>query len=178
MLEPQKGTLEVDGKLINKLNVRSWQRSIGYVPQHIFLSDDSVSANIAFGVDPKDIDQNALEKSSKIANLHQFVMEELPDQYETNIGERGIRLSGGERQRIGIARALYHNPKVLILDEATSSLDNQTEQLVMEAVNNLSKDILIILIAHRLNTVKNCDNIFFLEKGKLLKQGTFDDLKL
>ena len=178
LLEPQKGTLEVDGKLINKLNVRSWQRSIGYVPQHIFLSDDSVSANIAFGVDPKDIDQNALEKSSKIANLHQFVMEDLPDQYETNIGERGIRLSGGERQRIGIARALYHNPKVLILDEATSSLDNQTEQSVMEAVNNLSKDILIILIAHRLNTVKNCDNIFFLEKGKLLKQGTFDDLKL
>ena len=100
------------------------------------------------------------------------MIQELPNQYQTTIGERGVRLSGGERQRIGIARALYNNPKVLILDEATSSLDNQTEKVVMEAVNNLSKDILIILIAHRLNTVKNCDKIFQLEKGRILNQGT------
>lgn len=178
LLEPQKGSLEVDGITINKKNVKSWQRSIGYVPQHIFLSDDTVAANIAFGLDPEEIDNEALEKASKIANLHDFVIQELPNQYQTTIGERGVRLSGGERQRIGIARALYNNPKVLILDEATSSLDNQTEKVVMEAVNNLSKDILIILIAHRLNTVKNCDKIFQLEKGRILNQGTFQDLNL
>ena len=125
--------------------------------------------NIAFGVETKNIDQKALEKAAKIANLHNFVIEELPKQYQTTIGERGVRLSGGQRQRVGIARALYHNPKLLILDEATSALDNQTEQVVMEAVNNLGKkDITIILIAHRLNTVKNCDVIFKLKKVKLL----------
>ncbi len=178
LLEPQKGSLEVDGITINKKNVKSWQRSIGYVPQHIFLSDDTVAANIAFGLDPEEIDNDALVKASKIANLHDFVIQELPNQYQTTIGERGVRLSGGERQRIGIARALYNNPKVLILDEATSSLDNQTEKVVMEAVNNLSKDILIIIIAHRLNTVKNCDKIFHLEKGRILNQGTFQELNL
>lgn len=178
LLEPQKGTLEVDGQIINKHNVRSWQSSIGYVPQHIYLSDNTVAANIAFGIDKEDISYEAIEKASKIANLHDFVIDNLPNQYQTFIGERGVRLSGGERQRIGIARALYHNPQVLILDEATSSLDNQTEQSVMEAVNNLSKDILIILIAHRLNTVKKCDNIFLMEKGELKKQGSFEDLKL
>ena len=178
LLEPQKGTLEVDGQIINKHNVRSWQSSIGYVPQHIYLSDNTVAANIAFGIDEENINYEAIEKASKIANLHDFVIDNLPNQYQTFIGERGVRLSGGERQRIGIARALYHNPQVLILDEATSSLDNQTEQSVMEAVNNLSKDILIILIAHRLNTVKKCDNIFLMEKGELKKQGSFEDLKL
>ncbi len=176
LLEPQKGVLEVDGKIITKQNVRSWQRSIGYVPQHIFLADDTIAANIAFGEDPKDINQDMVEKVSKIANLHGFVTSELSKKYQTTIGERGVRLSGGQRQRIGIARALYHNPQVLILDEATSALDNKTEQAVMEAVNNLSKKITIILIAHRLNTVKNCDNIFKLKKGELEDQGTFDKL--
>jgi len=176
LLEAQKGTLEIDGKIITKQNSRSWQRSIGYVPQHIYLSDDTVAANIAFGVDYKNIDQAAVEKAAKIANLHDFVIEELPKKYQTTIGERGIRLSGGQRQRVGIARALYHNPQLLILDEATSALDNQTEEAVMDAVNNLSKDITIILIAHRLNTVKNCDIIFKLEKGQLKDQGSFDKL--
>ena len=176
LLEAQKGTLEVDGKVITKQNSRSWQRSIGYVPQHIYLSDNTVSANIAFGIDPKNINQKAVEKASKIANLHNFVIDELPSQYQTTIGERGVRLSGGQRQRIGIARALYHNPKVLILDEATSALDNQTEKAVMDAVNNLGKNITIILIAHRLNTVKNCDIIFKLDKGLLIDQGTFDEI--
>ena len=133
LLEPQKGTLEVDGKVITKQNSRAWQRSIGYVPQHIYLSDDTIMANIAFGVEPKEINQDMIKKVSKIANLHQFVTDELPKQYQTIIGERGVRLSGGQRQRIGIARALYHNPKVLILDEATSALDNQTEQAVIES---------------------------------------------
>ena len=168
LLEPQKGTLEIDGRVITKQNSRAWQRSIGYVPQHIYLADDTVEANIAFGVDTKDINQKAILKASKIANLHDFVMDELPKQYQTTIGERGVRLSGGQRQRIGIARALYHNPQVLILDEATSALDNQTEQAVMDAVNSLGKNITIILIAHRLNTVKNCDIIFKLKNGQLL----------
>ena len=176
LLEAQKGTLEVDGQIITKKNSRSWQRSIGYVPQHIFLSDDTIASNIAFGVEPKNIDHAAVEIASKIANLHQFVIDELPAKYQTTIGERGIRLSGGQRQRIGIARALYHDPLVLILDEATSSLDNETEKAVMDAVNNLRKEITIILIAHRLNTVKNCDTIFKLDKGQVIGVGTFDEI--
>jgi ABC-type multidrug transport system fused ATPase/permease subunit len=176
LLEPQKGILEVDNKIITQQNTRAWQRCIGYVPQHIYLSDDTVAANIAFGVDPKNILQSKVVHASKIANLHKFITDELPQQYETAIGERGVRLSGGQRQRIGIARALYHNPQVLILDEATSALDNQTEKAVMEEVNNLNKDITIIIISHRLSTVKKCDQIFFLKNGKLESQGTFDEL--
>ena len=176
LLQAQKGTLEVDGQIISKQNTRAWQRSIGYVPQQIYLSDDTVAANIAFGVDTKDINLKAVERASKIANLHEFVINELPKNYQTTIGERGVRLSGGQRQRIGIARALYHEPQILILDEATSALDNETEKVVMDAVNNIGNDITIILIAHRLNTVKNCDIIFKLEKGKVIDQGTFDKL--
>ena len=176
LLEAQKGNLEIDGKIITKKNIRSWQRNIGYVPQHIYLSDDTIESNIAFGEENKNINQEAVEKASKIANLHNFVSDELPHKYLTKIGERGVRLSGGQRQRIGIARALYHNPQVLILDEATSALDNQTEKAVMDAVNNLNKDKTIILIAHRLSTVKNCDTIFLLDKGQLLHKGKFEEL--
>jgi ATP-binding cassette, subfamily B, bacterial PglK len=176
LLEPEKGTLEVDGIHITKKNTRSWQRSIGYVPQHIYLSDSTVAANIAFGVEPNDINQDMVERCAKIANLDDFIVHELPKKYQTIIGERGVRLSGGQRQRIGIARALYHSPQVLILDEATSALDNQTEQVVMNAVNNLGKDITIILIAHRLNTVKKCDIIFKFEKGQLIAQGNFEEI--
>lgn len=176
LLEAQKGTLEVDGQIISKKNLRTWQRSIGYVPQQIYLADDTVAANIAFGKDPKDIDQERIEKVSKIANLHNFVVNELPIKYQTTIGERGIRLSGGQKQRIGIARALYHNPQVLVLDEATSALDNETEQVVMEAINNIRKNITIILIAHRLNTVKNCDIIFKIDKGRIVNKGTYSEL--
>ena len=169
LLEAQKGTLEVDGTIITKHNVRSWQRLIGYVPQQIYISDDTVAANIAFCIEPKEIDHEAVQKSAKIANIHNFVIDELPKQYQTTIGDRGIRLSGGQRQRIGLARALYHNPEVIILDEATSALDNQTEKTVIEAINNLSKNLTIIQISHRLNTLKNCDVIFKLEKGQLIK---------
>ena len=173
LLMAQEGELEVDGEVITYENLRSWQRSIGYVPQQIFLSDDSVAANIAFGKNPKEINQADLEEASKIANLHNFVIDEMPNQYQTIIGERGVRLSGGQRQRIGIARALYNKPQVLILDEATNALDNQTEDAVMDAINNISKDITLIMIAHRLKTVKNCDIIFKFKDGKLLDYGPY-----
>ena len=163
MLEAKKGTLEVDGKIITKNNRRDWQQSIGYVPQNIYLSDDTIAANIAFGTEYKDIDQEAVERAAKIANIHNFIINELDQKYQTTIGERGVRLSGGQRQRIGIARALYHNPQVLILDEATSALDNLTEQAVMDEVYNFEKKMTIILIAHRLSTVERCDNIFILK---------------
>jgi len=176
LLEPQEGTLKIDGQPITATNRRQWQQAIGYVPQHIYLADDSVAANIAFGVNTKDIDQQAVERAGKIANLHEFVINDLPQGYATTVGERGVRLSGGQRQRIGIARALYHNPQVLILDEATSALDNLTEQAVMEAVNNLGHDITIILIAHRLSTVRQCDQIYLLERGEVKASGNYDEL--
>ncbi len=177
LLESQQGTLCVDGQGINSTNIRQWQKMIGYVPQQIYLADDTVASNIAFGVDKKDINQDAVTRAAKIANLHDFLMHDLPDGYETKVGERGVRLSGGQRQRIGIARALYHNPQVLILDEATSALDNLTELAVMEAINKLRHDITIILIAHRLSTVKECDQIYLLDKGQVIAQGDYDYLR-
>jgi ABC-type bacteriocin/lantibiotic exporter with double-glycine peptidase domain len=137
LLEATSGSLEVDGKIITKKNVKSWQSFIGYVPQDIYLSDDRIDANIAFGLDYKDINQAAVENACKIANIHEFIINELPEKYKTKVGERGVRLSGGQRQRIGIARALYKNPKLLVLDEATSALDKETERAVIDAVNNI-----------------------------------------
>ena len=176
ILTPQDGTLLVDGKIINNNNLRSWQNSIGYLPQIIYLSDDTIAKNIAFGLNSEEINQEALERAAKIANLHNFITTELPEKYNTTVGERGIRLSGGQRQRIGIARALYHNPKILILDEATSALDNDTEKAVMDAINNLGNDITIILIAHRLTTIKKCDEIIKIEKGSIIAKGKFEEL--
>jgi len=177
LLEPQQGSIFVDDKIIDVSSRRQWQKSIGYVPQQIYLADDSVAANIAFGLESSEIDQSAVEHAAMIANLHDFVVEELPQGYDSIIGERGVRLSGGQRQRIGIARSLYHNPQVLILDEATSALDNLTELAVMEAVNNLSHEITIILIAHRLSTVRQCDQIYLLKAGQIIAKGTYDQLK-
>jgi ABC-type multidrug transport system fused ATPase/permease subunit len=174
LLTPDTGTLKVDGIQITAENLRAWQNALGYVPQQIFLVDDSVAANIAFGVPPEKVDMLAVERAARVANLHDFVISELPAGYQTYVGERGVRLSGGQRQRIGIARALYHDPEVLILDEATSALDNLTERAVMEAVHNLSHEKTIIMIAHRLTTVKACDTILMVEKGKLLAQGPYD----
>ena len=176
LLSPKEGTLEIDDTIINKNNLTSWQSIIGYVPQQIFLTDQSISANIAFGVDSNLIDHEAVEYASKIANLHNFVINELKDKYNTIIGERGIRLSGGQRQRIGIARALYHKPKVLILDEATNALDSLTEQAVMDAVYNLGNKITIILIAHRLSTIKKCDQVFLIDQGKVIASGDYNEL--
>lgn len=176
LLEAQRGDIEIDGKILTKYNQRAWQRSVGYVPQHIFLADDTVAANIAFGIDPKNIDKKAIENAAKIANLHEFVINELPKQYETVIGERGVRLSGGQRQRIGLARALYLKPRILVLDEATSALDNITEQKVMNEINQLQKNITIIIIAHRLSTLRECDSIILMDKGEIKKKGTYDEL--
>jgi ABC-type multidrug transport system fused ATPase/permease subunit len=175
LLEPQQGEVRVDGTPIRD-KVRAWQQAIGYVPQHIFLVDDTVAANIAFGLPPHKIDMCAVERASRYAELHAFVTDELPKGYETLIGERGVRLSGGQRQRIAIARALYHDPDMLVLDEATSSLDNVTERAIMDALHNLAHVKTIVLIAHRLSTVQACDRIFFLVRGRLEAVGTFDEL--
>jgi ABC-type multidrug transport system fused ATPase/permease subunit len=176
LLEAQKGNLKVDGEIISKKNSKAWQRSLGYVPQHIFLSDDTIATNIAFGIKENQVNQHHIERAAKIANLHDYIINELPEGYLTKVGERGIKLSGGQRQRIGIARAMYRNPQVLIFDEATSALDIDTEKAVMDAVIKLKKDITIILIAHRLNTIKNCDLIFKFEKGEIINQGKFNEL--
>ena len=176
LLEAQKGALEVDGKIINNENRTAWQSLIGYVPQQIYLADTSVSENIAFGLDVEEINHENVERAAKIANLHEFIINELPSKYQTVIGERGVRLSGGQRQRIGIARALYHKPKLLIFDEATSALDNTTERSVMEAMYNEDYKTTKILIAHRLSTVKKCDKIFLFDKGELKHEGNYQDL--
>ena len=159
LLHPNSGTLSVDDVIITKDNAANWQRAIGYVPQHIYLSDASIAENIAFGIPRKLIDMPAVEQAARTAQIHDFVSKELGQGYETLVGERGIRLSGGQRQRIGIARALYHNPSVLLMDEATSALDSQTEVAVNEAIRNLSGKKTIIVIAHKQESLKYCQNI-------------------
>jgi ATP-binding cassette, subfamily B, bacterial PglK len=176
LLSPAAGNMFVDGVKITPENVRQWQRSIGYVPQHIFLADETIAANIAFGMKLKEIDRDSVIRAAKMANLHEFITTRLPEGYDTEVGERGVRLSGGQRQRIGIARALYHDPDVLILDEATSALDNQTEKAVMEAVDKLANQKTIVLIAHRLSTVRQCDRIYMLSDGKVAAEGRFEEL--
>jgi ABC-type multidrug transport system fused ATPase/permease subunit len=176
LINAQEGKLEVDGIEINKSNVTNWQRLIGYVPQNIFIADNTIAANIAFGIEEKYIDQKIIERVAKIANISKFIEEELPQKYLTSVGERGVRLSGGQIQRIGIARALYNNPKVLIMDEATSALDSFTEKEVMKEIYNLSQTITIIIIAHRLSTIEKCKIIFLIENGKLVGQGNYEEL--
>lgn len=176
LLTPQKGEFSVDGVKIDENNILNWQKNLGYVPQYIYLSDDTIMNNITFGIPAEKIDLKAVEYAARISNLHDFIVSELPNGYQTIVGERGIRLSGGERQRVGIARALYHDPEVLVLDEATSSLDGITESAVLEAVNNVAKLKTVIIIAHRLTTVKDCDIIYLIDKGKITAQGTYDEL--
>ena len=176
LLKPQEGTFSVDGVEITDGNVYSWRRQIGYVPQHIYLTDESVSKNIAFGIPETSIDMKAVEKAAQIANIHEFITSETPTKYQTIVGERGIRLSGGQIQRIGIARALYHDPAVLVLDEATSFLDGLTEAAIMDAIHELSHKKTIILIAHRLATVRECDEIFAMDHGVIIDRGTYKEL--
>jgi ABC-type multidrug transport system fused ATPase/permease subunit len=176
LLRPMSGRVVIDDQALETPEqVRGWQRQIGYVPQHIFLADDTIAANIAFG-QREAIDAKAVERAARMAQLHDFIVHELPQGYETRIGERGIRLSGGQRQRLGLARALYRDPAVLVLDEATSALDNKTEDAVMKAIDGLSGDCTIIMIAHRLSTVRRCDILFELEKGAIVAMGSYADV--
>ncbi len=176
LYEPQQGQLLVDDVPVTRENVRSWQRNIGYVPQEIFLTDDTVRRNIAFALRDDEIDDEAVEHAAKIAHIHDFIVNELPDGYDTITGERGVRLSGGQRQRLGIARALYHDPEVLVLDEATSDIDNVTEANITEAIDELSGSKTLILIAHRLSTIRNSDRIYVLDHGRVVGEGTYDEL--
>jgi len=176
LLTLQNGSISVDGATLGRDNMQAWRNCLGYVPQAIYLTDSSVAENIAFGIPPEQIDMAAVERAARAASLHEFVTCELPEGYSTMVGERGVRLSGGQRQRIGIARALYHDPEVLIMDEATSALDNLTERAVMEAVQNIRNQKTIIMIAHRLSTVRKCDCIFLLKNGAVDACGTYDEL--
>ena len=159
LLHPQAGTLEVDGVPITAANRADWQRAIGYVPQHIYLADASVAANIAFGIPADQIDMQAVQRAARAAQIHDFVINELPQGYDTPVGDRGIRLSGGQRQRVGIARALYRDPPVLLMDEATSALDGATEAAVNEAIRALSGSKTIVVIAHREASLRACEKV-------------------
>jgi ABC-type multidrug transport system fused ATPase/permease subunit len=176
LLQPQSGDILVDGVSIYK-NIRSWQNLIGYIPQSIFLTDDTLERNIAFGVPDSSIDSQKLKKAIKAAQLQELI-EQLPEGIKTEVGERGVRLSGGQRQRVGIARALYHEREILVLDEATAALDNETESLVTEAIKALAGSKTLIVIAHRLSTVDHCDRVYLLEKGRLIKSGSYQDVVL
>jgi len=177
LLRPQNGVISVDGTALwNDGTIRQWQQNIGYVPQQIYLADDTVARNIAFGVPEEDIDMDAVRDAAHRAHIHDFVAKELPSQWQTIVGERGVKLSGGQRQRIGIARALYHRPSVLVFDEATSALDQATEASVMEAIYALEGNHTMLMIAHRLSTVKQADNIVMLEHGRKVGEGTYDEL--
>lgn len=175
LLDPKKGNIIVDDTIINNQNLLSWQNKISYVPQTIFLIDESISSNIAFGIKREEIDHDKVAKAAQLANLDRFV-EDLPEKYDTLVGENGVKLSGGQRQRIGIARALYNEPEVLVLDEATSALDGITENYVMEAIESLSNKLTLIIVAHRITTIENCDMIYFLEEGKIKDYGTYNEL--
>ena len=176
LLSPQSGEIVIDGVPLTEETLPRWRAAIGYVPQQIFLLDASVAENIAFGIPRDQIDMDAVRRAARIAMLDEFVMQELPNGYNTLVGERGIRLSGGQRQRIGIARALYRNPSFIVLDEATSALDNHTERLVMEALHNLLRDRTVVMIAHRLTTLRGCDIIYMLEAGRVVASGSFQEL--
>jgi ATP-binding cassette, subfamily B, bacterial PglK len=175
LLSPTEGSLEVDGKTVSINNARAWQTHIAHVPQAIFLSDSTIEENIAFGVPKDKIDYERVKQAAKQAQIANII-ESWPKQYKTFVGERGIRLSGGQRQRIGIARALYKKADVIIFDEATSALDNVTEQAVMQAIEGLSNDLTILIIAHRLTTLKSCTQIVELNEGKLIRTGIYQDI--
>ena len=175
LLQPTDGDLEIDGQKVTINNYRAWQAHIAHVPQAIFLADSTIEENIAFGVPKNQIDFKLVQQAAKQAQISESI-ESWPKQYQTFVGERGVRLSGGQRQRIGIARALYKNADVIIFDEATSALDNETEQAVMEAIEGLSEDLTLLIIAHRLTTLKNCTQIVELSEGGIKRDGSYQDI--
>ncbi|AFZ49048.1 ABC transporter ATP-binding protein [Dactylococcopsis salina] len=175
LLRPTEGRVLVDGVDIQQ-GLRGWQSQIGYIPQSIYLCDDTLRGNIAFGIPEEEISDEQVWSAVRSAQLQELV-ERLPQGLDTVVGERGVRLSGGQRQRVGIARALYHNPQVLVMDEATAALDNETEAGIMEAVEKLSGEKTLIMIAHRLTTVKNCDCLYLMERGKVVDQGSYEELR-
>ncbi|MDZ7771575.1 MAG: ABC transporter ATP-binding protein [Balneolaceae bacterium] len=174
LLQPQEGRITVDGMNIHD-NIRGWQQNVGYIPQSIYLLDESIRRNIAFGIPDEEIDEESVWEAIRAAQLEEMIGR-LPKGLDTVVGERGVRLSGGQQQRIGIARALYSNPALLVMDEATSSLDNLTEKYVIDAIERLKGDRTIIMIAHRLTTVKNCDTIFMMKEGEIVDRGTYHEL--
>ncbi|MES1932239.1 ABC transporter-like protein [Salinisphaera shabanensis T35B1] len=176
LLEPSEGEISVDGTLLTPDNRRHWQANLGYVPQDIYLTDNSIAANIAYGIDSASIDLAAVERAARIANIHDFIVDKLPEGYETVVGERGVRLSGGQRQRIGIARALYHDPSVIVLDEATSALDNETERRIVDELDAMRGGRTLIVIAHRLTTVEKCHEVFLLRDGRVAARGSYEEL--
>jgi len=175
LITAQSGTIRVDGTEITAENIGAWQNGIAHVPQHIFLMDCSIAENIAFGLKMADIDMERVREAARLAKIDTFI-ETLPEKYLQTVGERGVRLSGGQLQRIGIARALYNKPSLILFDEATSALDNRTEQEVMSSIEGLGHELTVILIAHRLSTVRKADEIFVLDHGTLVAQGSYDDL--
>ncbi len=175
LIEPDSGFISIDGVEINDQNISLWQNYIGYVPQSIYLTDDTIEANIAFGCTNNDIDLKKVKRAAELANLDEFI-NTLPEKYKTFVGERGVRLSGGQKQRVVIARALYNDPQVIFMDEATSSLDGITESAIMEAIHNLSNEKTIIMIAHRLSSIREFDVIHFVKDGQIVDSGSFDDL--
>ena len=176
LLKPSKGNLSIDGKTIGKeINPTSWKSMVGYVPQEIFLIDDSIRNNVAFGVEQSLIDDNKVWESLRDANLRDFI-KSLPEGLNTKLGEKGVRLSGGQRQRVGIARALYKDPSLVVFDEATSSLDTETEKSIMDTVYGLKKEKTFIIVAHRLSTIARCDKVYKIESGKVVAEGSFDEV--
>ncbi len=175
LLVPDQGQLKVDGVALDEKKRAAWRRNIGYVPQEIFLSDTTVAANIGLGINERDLDQPAVERAAQAAQIHEFI-QELPLGYQSELGERGAAMSGGQRQRIGIARALYQSPQLLIFDEATSALDEATQRKVLDSLQEVSRELTVLVIAHRLEAVRTCDMICLLEGGKLVAQGSFEEL--
>jgi ABC-type multidrug transport system fused ATPase/permease subunit len=175
LLRPVSGAILIDGAKLDESNVVGWQRHIAHVSQHIFLSDATITENVALGVHPKKIDYERVLEACRLAELDEFV-EALPEGYDTIVGEKGIRLSGGQRQRIGIARALYKRASVLFLDEATSALDDDTEAAIMRSVQNLGPDYTVLMIAHRVTTLRGCDMIYRLHEGRVVQQGSYADV--
>jgi ABC-type multidrug transport system fused ATPase/permease subunit len=175
LLRPNEGLISIDGHVLDDVCLRAWQACIAHVPQAIFLADSTLAENIAFGVAARDIDHERVRLAAQRAQICEFI-DSMPEGFESFVGERGVRLSGGQRQRIGIARALYKEASVLVFDEATSALDNSTEQSVIDAIQGLSRELTIIMIAHRLSTVQRCDTIVELELGRVIAQGPYEQL--